>query len=310
MCSLQRFYFETSALNEFQSRYSIQDAIATKVLQNTKGRGFYISPVVLWEILLTSDETKRESLIHFSQHLFEPDLLPSPEELIIRYIKSGFPTVEPEYPLVSTGLFAVAWRDICEIKGKTLKFDSSIVEKTSILRKISRLLHEFNKSNTINIPAADLQVSVQQILDEYALIPTNYSDDIEMIRHFRLVTFFIILIMCAGISIEGDLINKFWEQQGIYSIQERIEITFSRFPQLLFRGPFNHIAYMTHYQSVGKFPRGVYFDSMHTVYSIYADHLLTADKHFCTFRENLKDLFPYVCNIHHLDEIKFFSDSP
>src|SRR5206468_1212613 len=123
MHRLQRFYFETSALNAFANGRNAQDAIATKALQNTKGRGWYLSPVVLWEVMLTSDEATRESLITFAQHLFESDLLPSPEELIIRYVGSGCPKVEQEYPLVSTGSFAAAWRDICAIKEKTLIFD-------------------------------------------------------------------------------------------------------------------------------------------------------------------------------------------
>ena len=77
MTRLRRFYFETSALNAFADGRSVQDAIATKAFQNLKGRGFYLSPVVLWEVLLTSDEIARERLINFAQHLFEPDLLRS-----------------------------------------------------------------------------------------------------------------------------------------------------------------------------------------------------------------------------------------
>ena len=59
MSRLRRFYFETSALNSFATGRTIQDAIATKALQNIKGRGWYLSPVVLWELLLTYD-TRRE----------------------------------------------------------------------------------------------------------------------------------------------------------------------------------------------------------------------------------------------------------
>src|SRR5687767_6928747 len=93
---LQRVYFETSALNAFAAKHTIQDAIATKAFQNIRGRGWYISPLVLWEILLTTDKLQRETLIFFAQHLFESDLLPSPEELIVRYIKSGCPAIEKE----------------------------------------------------------------------------------------------------------------------------------------------------------------------------------------------------------------------
>lgn len=312
MHRLQRFYFETSALNAYASGRTIQDAIATKALQNIKGRGWYLSPVVLWEVLLTTDEATRETLIHFAQHLFEPDLLPSPEELIIRYVQAGCPEKEAEYPLVSTGIFADAWRDICAIKEKTLIFDpNAIAQKTAVLRDIGRLFHEFTKFNAINISeepgVAGLQVSVQQILDHYSVIPPEYREDFETVRHLRLVTFFILLFLCAGTSIEGHLIARFWEQQGARTIQERIDIVFTHFPQLLFRGPFNQIAYMTHYQSEGKFSRGVYFDSLHTVYSVYADVFLTSNEHFRIFREKLREDFPYVDKIRHFDELQFTS---
>lgn len=312
MNRLQRYYFETSAFNSFAEKYNIEDAVATKALQNLKGRGWYISPVVLWEVLLTTEEIKRESLIHFSQHLFEPDLLPSPEELIVQYIKSGCPESEAEYPLISRGIFSDSWRDICSIKEKTLKYEPKLItEKTKVLRDIARLFHEFTKSNSIDISdteeIAGLQVSIQQVLDRYSVIPAEYREDFETIRHLRLVAFFVLMILCAGATIDGEVINNFWKKQGARSMQDRIDIVFTQFPQLLFRGPFHQIAHMTHYQSDEKFTRGVYFDSLHTVYSIYADKFLTCDEHFRTFRERLKEGYPFVEKIRHLDELQFTS---
>jgi hypothetical protein len=310
MTRLHRVYFETSALNAFAKGRSIPDAIATKAFQNLKGRGFYLSPVVLWEVMLTSDELTREKLIHFAQHQFEPDLLPSPEELIVKYVNSGCPQVEQEYPLVSTGLFSDSWRDICAIKEKTLIFNAELIqEKTFVLREIARLFHEFTSFNTLDISAkpgiARLQVSVQQILDRHSVIPAIHKENYETVCHFRLVTFFILLILCAGASIERDVIENFWQQQGARTMQERIDIVFSSFPQLVLQGPFNQIAYMAHFQGAGKFSRGVYFDSLHTVYSLYADTFISADEHFRIFRKNLRDVVPHVSNIHHFDELQF-----
>jgi hypothetical protein len=310
MTRLRRFYFETSALNALASGRNIQDAIATKALQNFKGRGFYISPVVLWEVLLTSDEVTRETLIQFAQHLFEPDLLPSPEELIIQYIKVGCPEREAEYPLVSTGSFSDAWRDICGVKEKTLIFDPKLLsEKTNALREIARLSHEFTSFNAIDISAkpgiAGLQVSLQQVLDRHAIVPPAYREDFETVRHLRLVAFFILLVLCAGASIERDVVEQFWARQGLQTVQERIDFLFSSFPQLVLRGPFHQIAHMAHFQGEAKFSRGVYFDSLHTVYSVYADTLISADEHFRTFRERLKESFPYVDKIRHFDELQF-----
>lgn len=310
MIRLNRFYFETSALNAFAAGRNIQDAIATKALQNSKGRGWYISPLVLWEVLLTSDELTRESLIHFAQHLFEPDLLPSPEELIVRFVESGCPAVEPEYPLISTGAFANAWRDICSIKEKTLIHDDGgLRQKTAMLRETARLYHEFTKFNAIDISSrpgiAGLQVTIQQVLDRHSVFPSEYRDDFETVRHLRLVTFFIMMILCAGLTTDQVTIDDFWRRQGARNLQERIDAVFSTHPQLVLRGPFHQIAFMAHAQSASKFSRGVYFDSLHTVYSIYADALFSADEHFRAFRENLREVFPHVAKIHHFDELQF-----
>lgn len=306
---LERIYFETSALNSFADKHTIQDAIATKAFQNTRGRGWYLSPVVLWEVLLTSNETDRERLIHFAQHLFEPDLLPSPEELIIRYMEAGCPIFEHEFHLSSNGVFSAAWRDICQITEKTLIYDKQLIaQKSNALREIGRLAHDFFKFGTIDISAklgvANLQVSVQQLLDRFNVIPKELQENPDAIRHFRLVAFYILVILCAGASIEGPTIDEFWGKRSINRIDERIEFVFSMHPELVLRGPFQQIALMTGFQSANKFSRGVYFDSLHTVYSIYSDLMISADGHFRTFRNELAKQ-SFDTKIRHIDELEF-----
>ncbi len=232
---LKRIYFETSALNSFAEKHTIQDAIATKAFQNTRGRGWYLSPVVLWEVLLTSNEEDRERLIHFAQHLFEPDLLPSPEELIVRYVETGCPVVEREYHLSSNGAFSAAWRDICQNKEKTLIYDQPLIaQKTKVLREIARQVNDFVKFGAIDIAAkpgiAGLQVSVQQVLNRFNLIPPELQEVPEAVRHFRLVALFIILVLCTGASIEGQIIETFWSKRSINRIDKRIEFIFGIIP--------------------------------------------------------------------------------
>lgn len=307
---LLRIYFETSALNRFAATHNIQDAIATKAFQNARGRGWYLSPVVLWEILLTSKEDHREKIIHFAQHLFEPDLLPSPEELAIRYIEEGCPVEEKEYHLSSKGLFSAAWRDICAIKEQTLIYDpDAIAIKTRALREIGRLLHEFFKFGAIDISEqpglVGLQVSIQQLLQRFNLIPEEHKEIPAAVRHYRLVAFYILLILCAGASIEREIVEDFWRKRSINRMDERIEYIFSRHPELIRRGPFQQIAFMTGFQSAHKFSRGVYFDSLHTVYSVYSDLMISADGHFRMFRDELIEDFPFLEKIQHYDEIEF-----
>jgi hypothetical protein len=83
---MEIWYFETSAVNAFMEGRSVEDALATRQLQLTKGRDWCLSPVTLWEILMTSDEVRREQILYFCQHLFSQDLLPSPPELDISII--------------------------------------------------------------------------------------------------------------------------------------------------------------------------------------------------------------------------------
>lgn len=94
MDKTKKFYFEPSALNYLAKKISIGDAIATKAYQNLKGNRWYISPVTIWEIFLTQDVFNREKIIYFAQHLFDLDLLPIPEEIIVNYIKAGCPITE------------------------------------------------------------------------------------------------------------------------------------------------------------------------------------------------------------------------
>jgi hypothetical protein len=89
---IQRIYFETSALNSFKEKFGWEVALNTKAYQNFRGRGYFISPLVIFEVLTTKDASRREDLIFFAQHLFEATLLPSPEELIVNFIEGGLQT--------------------------------------------------------------------------------------------------------------------------------------------------------------------------------------------------------------------------
>lgn len=112
-------YFDTSAVNYMHGLLSISDAATTKAFQEVRGREWRISPVTIWEILLTRDQVRKESLLHFSQHLFARELMPSPEEMLVKYIEVGCPLVEKQYPLVSSFKWSKTWRDLSDIKEKT-----------------------------------------------------------------------------------------------------------------------------------------------------------------------------------------------
>lgn len=308
MEQLRRYYFETSALNAFAMGRCVPDAIATKAFQNVRGNGWYLSPTVLWEVLLTADEPKRERLLNFAQHLFEPDLIPSVEEILIRYLELGCPLREPEYSFVSQGLFAAPWRDICESRAKTLIVDrAALSSRSSVLRDVSQIFRQFIEVGVVAIRTSQsrerLQVSVQQLLDDFSVIPAEFRGDRGMRRHLQLVALFMLIILCAGVTIDSSVIEAFWARQKACCLQTRIQLAFTRFRELLYRGPFQQMAFMAELQGKGKFSRGAIFDCLHAVYCVYADVMLTADEHFRDFRQRLVLRYPPVGKIHHLDEV-------
>ncbi|MDO4226701.1 hypothetical protein [Neisseria sp.] len=307
---LKRIYFETSAMNYFFDNHTIADAIATKAFQNMKGRGWYLSPVVLWEVLLTTNEDRRENLLYFAQHLYQEDLLPSPEELIVKYIESGCPVVQKRYPLISKGIFSEPWREICQVKEKTLYFEyESLSEKTKIIRSAVKYLHDFFKFQSIDLSGnhqtVSQQLAIQEILNKFNLVPQEFKNVPEAINHYRLVVFYILLILCIGISLDNQVIEKFWSKMGIENIAQRIEYIFESYPDLVLRGPFQPIAFMTAYQSKNKYSRGVYFDSLHVLYSVYVESVISADEHFRMYRENIFNQFQEYPNIINVDEINW-----
>jgi hypothetical protein len=116
-------YFDTSAVNHMHDLLSIGDAAATKAFQEVRGREWRISPVTIWEVLLTRDRDRKESLLYFSQHLFARELMPSPEEMLIKYVEAGCPEIEKQYPLVSNIKWSKTWRALSDIKEKTYIYD-------------------------------------------------------------------------------------------------------------------------------------------------------------------------------------------
>lgn len=306
---LFRVYVETSALNALQEELSYEDVIATKAHLNVKGKGWFISPVVLWEILATADDVRREQLIYFSQHLFEDVLLPSPEELLVNYIRAGCPINETKYDLASCGMYADAWKDICRIKEKTLivNLDDHNRLNTS-LRKFCKNYYTFSKFDSIDVSldpkTVSTQFEIQQLINFYGIIPKGQQDDPETIRHFRIVAFFMLMFLCAGAAVDRKVIERFWSSVGIEEMPQKIEYTFTELKALFQRGPMAVIALMTEVQVSRKFNRGMFFDCLHSVYSIYADLFISNDEHFRSFRSEIENTHNIQLRLRLLDELQ------
>lgn len=306
---LFRVYIETSALNALHGDLEREDAIATKAHLNLKGKGWFISPVVLWEIQATEDQEHREKLIYFAQHLFQDVLLPSPEELLINYIKAGCPTNETKYDLVSSGMYATAWKDICAIKEKTLIFDSSAHKHLNgALRKFCKDYYTFAKFDSIDISqdpkTATAQFEIQKLVDYFGLIPQSQREDQAFVRHYRIAAFYVLMFLCAGAAIDRQVIEQFWTALGIQDMSRRIEYTFTELKAVFQRGPMAAITLMTEVQSHRKYSRGMFFDCLHSVYAIYADLFVSNDEHFRAFREEVAAIHGLKLRLRMLDELE------
>src|ERR1035437_7643512 len=160
---MESIYFETSAANYlFDNVFSRPDcsSIKTKNLQKQKGSKWYISNITLWEIFLTKNEKRRYDLFDFSRCLFYDYLIPSPEEIIINYIKGGCPIIEKRYELKSESLFAKEWTMACKNLNYAFQPDRYQLELRSqhfrsiceyfVVTKRGYLLSSYKDFNTIS----------------------------------------------------------------------------------------------------------------------------------------------------------------
>jgi len=306
---LQRIYFETSALNSFKEKFGWEVALNTKAYQNLRGRGYFISPLVIFEVLSTKDANRREELIFFAQHLFEATLLPSPEELIVNFIEGGCKRTEPEYDLVSKGQIADHWRRICADRRKTLLYDEAAIQsRSALLRKLGKLLFDFHSHKDVavskNDTLAGANLTVFGLVHSYKLASEADLADPETRQHVGLVTLLIVLILCGVVTVDGSPIQAFWKSRGVEKLEQRIHFTLTNYPQLVTYGPFHLLAAMISVHTDRTFSRGMIFDCFHAIYAVYSDTLLTADAHFTDMRERLGKGAPIYHKIRHVDEIE------
>ena len=302
------WYLETSAVNFLMEGHSIEDALATKQLQLNRGRDWRLSPVTLWEILMTSDEVRREEIIYFCQHLFGRELLPSPAELIIPYINQGMPEIERARELKSTSSIAQVWRDLVDDRSKTFILDyKEMRSRSKITQSIAKNIHELIKHGdlviTSNKSFAGLDSSLSILIKELPFSKSGEQTTNEQQLAYKVALYYIMIILCAEVDFDNEPIKDFWENLGIDSTEDRILYVLRKLPTLVHRGPFATMAYMTISQASGKYPRGVWFDSLHSIYITYVDKIFTTDGHF----QGLRDIIPEPIlqrKIHHMSEVK------
>lgn len=299
-------YLETSAINFlFDNRILIH-------MENWNG--LVISPVAISEILITSNEERRELLIRYLQELIECDLIASPSEIIIHFIEEGCPLVEPWWNLISKTNLNKVWNDIRIHKDKTFIFNEdgdreNFTKSISDYRMRQKELIAICKG--VSLPDAFLGIDMiddllYQIPRIKALLPlTSYETTL-----YRLCIYFVLLIIVtgSGFLFDDQAIEKYWFDKGLPNVEDRIHFLFPRYEDILFRGPISEMAKMVVTQHAHGSNRGLLWDCFHSIYIPYVDCFVSGDDHFMKTKSYGTDKFYYEGIIHVSDFIKGLVD--
>ena len=306
------WYFDTSAINYLMDELTLAAAKPTKLYQLNKGIEWRLSPIVIWEILMTSDEVRREKLIVFCQHLFCREILPSPSELIIPYIQAGMPKIETPRELISKSPIASTWRDLVDDTDKTFIFEyDALKTKIKLVQKCVRDIHKIIRNEDVIIGPHDspTETTLSFLINNLSFVKSKKLCSRDEILAYTVSLYYIMIVLCAEVEIDNGAIKNFWQSIGIDSVLDRIMYVVDKIPQLIHTGPFFAMALMSISQSTTrKYPRGMYFDSMHSVYVTYVDMVLTADNHFLALR-NLIPQYSLKKKIFHMNEGKLTTRS-
>jgi len=311
-----RLYFETSAVNYLANVVFSNPSfgsLSTKKFQNQKGNKWQISNITLWEIFLTKNAERRYHLFDLARCLFYDKLISSPEEIIINYIKSGCPKYEKKYELESRGTFSNEWTKACKNLDYIFQPDR---EQLNQLTDHFRFFGEyFGKSfkGFYLMPVAHTDEVTQKIgeafleasYDKLLKIAGNTTDE-TLKRYIKYSMQVVMLILCYGIGVDHSAIESFWNQERDIEPLERLKESIKKYPKIFFRGPIASITKMILLQSKNNGSRGLYFDSLQSIYITYSDLFITDDKHFLRFRDDNRN-DPNMSKIISIRDINFFN---
>lgn len=284
-------YLETSAVNFLSDNYFPQDGNAIRAYYSDRGSRFYVSPVTIWEILLTSHDGRREILIQFLQNIGYHKLLNSPAEFAINYIKAGCPKFEENYESHSLQPLAKFWQDVAENPAMTLKFDKDQLQNTA---RMTREGFEYAAQWTENVgitgliidPATQQKLGLDELLKQIKSL--NYLDlSYHKRRQFKLSIMLMLIVLCYSPGIPDPSVEKFWSDKHVGSTGDKLVYLLTYHESLVYRGPFAVMSTMALQQlgKDGKMTRGIYWDILHSIYLLYTDMFLTRDNHFTTLRD-------------------------
>lgn len=301
-------YLETSAVNYLADRFVYTDAIATKALQLTKGNIWYLSPVTLWEIMLTSDKERRERIIFYCQNLFHDRLLNSPSEFIVNYINAGCPLVEKRYDFHSKLSLSETWKDLVDDTRRTFDYDyKEFKKRMQGFQKLSKQIDKIINRIVLDTKVSDEELVIQNYINHYfsqiekkiEIHDDNYK------KVIKISILFMFYILSLALDMDNSAIENYWSKIGINEPFKRMDYLMQKYKGIVLRGPIYEMAIMAFHQLLieGKTNRGLFMDCLHSIYITYLDIFLTNDEHFKTLKE--REIHPNFSKLFHMSEIEF-----
>ncbi|MCE7887921.1 MAG: hypothetical protein DYH13_10535 [Alphaproteobacteria bacterium PRO2] len=243
----------------------------------------------MWEILLNSDERRRDYLIYWAQFNCSESLLKSPTEIIINYLVQGCPQKDRISFFDAPGTqqqIGETWKKVHGKIDRTIPVDlSALKERSEAIRQLSKKLKSIVNDMCAN---GKLDDPFHQVM-KTALKNLDFPENKENERIFKISLIFLFFIVCIGLELENKAVRDYWEKFSIDDPFDRLDYLVQNHPEILIRGPLLEMAKMAEVQiaSDNGQGRGLVHDCFHAIYCYYADNFITGDAHFRVLRDSV-----------------------
>ena len=298
-------YLDTSGLNYLVDKHQYELIDRLKFL----GIKFYLSSTTIWEVLLNSNVDRREELIYWGQINCENKLLKSISEILIDYYNLDCPEKNRilfwDDPFTKLDI-GKTWTNIHNDISKTIPVDLSELKsftKTNhdLSKKFKGIIDSMTDANYENKESDYFYLSAKRIANRLDF-PWNETYQNYFVIS-SIVTFF---VFCIGIELDKSKIRRFWEELKIEDALDRLDFLIENKTIFFKRGPIAEMTFMiqTQLSMKNSKSRGLLHDCFHLIYAYFSDFLITNDKHFREFRDNIKlDAFNRILITDEIDRI-------
>lgn len=285
--SSHRLYLETSAFNRLFDRFSVPELEIVRDQQRQKGLIFVTSPMLLWEIMLVSDRDRADAMLMGAQALFDPVLLATPTEIVVRYLEEAYGRDDILYDVRSHLEWATLWPAMTNDLRRTFVYHpTELIAKTRPIRKISRNLGTIiagrpHPDETVDITRTYVNLVYGALADD---LKAQGVDEVTA----KFVILYTFLVLLAQADLDGAAARDFWMRRGFVDKLEHAEVSraFVDFPEIFEHGPILSMALMAaHQYRRGIANRGAIHDGFHVVYAPYVHGILSNDAAFLSLSE-------------------------